>query len=106
RRHTRFSRDWSSDVCSSDLRTLKADKKTIMHSEIQINGSTIMYCEANEDWKQQTAHLFIYVENADKTFDKALKANAKTMMPLTDQDYGRTCGVEDPFGNIWWITSL
>src|SRR5690606_40757155 len=22
RRHTRFSRDWSSDVCSSDLRTL------------------------------------------------------------------------------------
>src|SRR5690606_39804381 len=24
RRHTRFSRDWSSDVCSSDLRILKA----------------------------------------------------------------------------------
>src|SRR5690606_39549486 len=23
RRHTRFSRDWSSDVCSSDLRILK-----------------------------------------------------------------------------------
>src|SRR5690606_39393065 len=23
RRHTRFSRDWSSDVCSSDLRTLR-----------------------------------------------------------------------------------
>src|SRR5690606_39922758 len=23
RRHTRFSRDWSSDVCSSDLRTLE-----------------------------------------------------------------------------------
>src|SRR5690606_39348481 len=23
RRHTRFSRDWSSDVCSSDLKTLR-----------------------------------------------------------------------------------
>src|SRR5690606_40720499 len=26
RRHTRFSRDWSSDVCSSDLRPDKLDK--------------------------------------------------------------------------------
>src|SRR5690606_40220214 len=25
RRHTRFSRDWSSDVCSSDLGTVEAD---------------------------------------------------------------------------------
>src|SRR6266511_3272326 len=25
RRHTRFSRDWSSDVCSSDLRGLERD---------------------------------------------------------------------------------
>ena len=86
--------------------TYREDTKTIMHCEIQINGSTIMYCEATEDWKQQTANLFIYVDNADETFDKALKANAKTIMPLSDQDYGRTCGVEDPFGNTWWITSL
>src|SRR5690606_40953232 len=27
RRHTRFSRDWSSDVCSSDLRDLLAQAK-------------------------------------------------------------------------------
>src|SRR5690606_40401818 len=26
RRHTRFSRDWSSDVCSSDLRMTQRDK--------------------------------------------------------------------------------
>src|SRR5690606_37962811 len=28
RRHTRFSRDWSSDVCSSDLRILILDDAT------------------------------------------------------------------------------
>jgi uncharacterized glyoxalase superfamily protein PhnB len=87
-------------------RTLREDKKTIMHSEIQINGSTIMYCEATEDWKQQNTNLFIYVVNADVAFNKAIEAGAKTIMPLTDQDYGRTCGVEDPFGNRWWITSI
>src|SRR5690606_41038833 len=33
RRHTRFSRDWSSDVCSSDLRltVLGFDGKTLIH---------------------------------------------------------------------------
>lgn len=40
-------------------RTFREDIKIIMHSEIQINGSTIMYCEANEDWKKQTANLFM-----------------------------------------------
>src|SRR5690606_40644679 len=29
RRHTRFSRDWSSDVCSSDLEAAKIDGCTI-----------------------------------------------------------------------------
>src|SRR5690606_39820461 len=27
RRHMSFSRDWSSDVCSSDLRSLRAERK-------------------------------------------------------------------------------
>src|SRR5690606_41140948 len=29
RRHTRFSRDWSSDVCSSDLRGLGLDQQPL-----------------------------------------------------------------------------
>jgi len=27
-------------------------------------------------------------------------------MQLSDQSYGRTCGVKDPCGNSWWITSV
>src|SRR5690606_39054954 len=30
RRHTRFSRDWSSDVCSSDLRTGRRRERALM----------------------------------------------------------------------------
>lgn len=84
---------------------LREDGETVMHSEILINGSTIMFCEANEDWKVQTANLFIYVEDADGTFQKALDAGSEVVMPLSDQDYGRTCGVKDPYGNTWWVTS-
>src|SRR5690606_41056452 len=40
RRHTRFSRDWSSDVCSSDLLNLKAVK--LMLTAVAV-GSLIVY---------------------------------------------------------------
>src|SRR5690606_40894990 len=37
RRHTRFSRDWSSDVCSSDLGTLPVARLSIDRSGIGMN---------------------------------------------------------------------
>src|SRR5690606_40051535 len=36
RRHTRFSRDWSSDVCSSDLFTLQQND----HSSVEPSANT------------------------------------------------------------------
>lgn len=82
------------------------DEQHIMHAEVQVNGSTIMCCDSTEDWKAQNAALFIYVENADETFYKAINAGAEIVMELSDQDYGRTCGIKDPAGNTWWVTSV
>lgn len=82
------------------------DEKTIQHSEITIGDSTIMFADSTEKYEPRTAGLFIYVENADETYKKALDEGAITIMELSDQDYGRTCGVNDPFGNAWWITSV
>src|SRR5690606_40585165 len=36
RRHTRFSRDWSSDVCSSDLATVKPHLAGVLCNSISI----------------------------------------------------------------------
>ena len=85
---------------------MREDGKTIMHSEIQIGNSTIMFADTTEQIKEQVAGLFIYVENADETYKKAIDAGATTVMELSNQDYGRTCGVIDPFGNTWWITTV
>lgn len=82
------------------------DDGTIMHAEIILNGSTIMVTDATSDWSQQNANLFVYVPDADETYKKALDNGAISLMGLSDQDYGRTCGVTDPFGNVWWITSV
>ncbi|WP_316634982.1 VOC family protein [uncultured Flavobacterium sp.] len=79
---------------------------TIMHAEIILDGSTIMVADETKDWTKQTSNLFVYVPNADETYKKALDHGATSLMGLSNQEYGRTCGVTDPFGNVWWITSV
>ena len=46
----------------------------------------------------------LYVENADRSFNRAVKAGAKVKMPLADQFWGDRYGVlEDPYGHSWLI---
>ncbi len=78
----------------------------IGHCEIQIGGSTIMFSQSRGEWKPATANMFVYVDNADETYGRSIKNGATSIMEPADQDYGRSCGVTDPFGNVWWITSV
>jgi PhnB protein len=82
-----------------------SDEQLIMHAEIQIDGSTIMFAESTEDYPPQTAGLFVYVKNADETYQTALNNGATSILAPRDQDYGRSAGIKDPCGNTWWITT-
>ena len=77
----------------------------IMHGEVTVGQSTIMFAQVTEEFKQAHAGMFIWVENSDITYQKALDLGSTSIMPPANQDYGRSCGVKDPFGNTWWITS-
>jgi PhnB protein len=81
------------------------DDGQIMHSEIVIGDSTIMIGQSSNEWPVQTAGLYINVKLADENYQKALEAGASSVMEPSDQEYGRTCGVKDPHGVTWWITS-
>lgn len=78
----------------------------IMHAEIRIGETVIMFAEATEQWPPQTGSIFIYVENADSTYATALREGAVAVMEPADKGYGRSGGVKDPTGVTWWITSL
>lgn len=80
--------------------------KQIMHAEVQINGCNIMFADVTEDFGVANSNLFIYVDNADATFKIALENGATIVNNLADQDYGRSGGLADPFGNVWWVTSM
>ena len=81
------------------------DENHIMHAELNIKGSTIMFADCNDVYPQQNAGMFIYVDSCDETYKKALDNGAENIMPPADQPYGRSAGVKDPFGNTWWINN-
>src|SRR4030095_15933617 len=85
----------------------------IRHAEIRIGNSPMMITGECPQWPEMRSveahggspvHIFLYVDNVDELFQKATGAGAKTVMPVEDKDYGRTCGVKDPFELTWWIT--
>ncbi|MEO8763314.1 MAG: VOC family protein [Ginsengibacter sp.] len=82
------------------------DNNAIMHAELMVGGSTIMLADSTDKFKVRNAGLFIYVNDGDAVFKKAIDEGAILITEMADQPYGRSGGVEDPFGNIWWITSL
>lgn len=98
--------EFAKQVFDAKVLSVHKDMKgQVVHAEITIGDSTIMMGESNDNWEVQNAGLFIYVENADDTYAKALNHGATEVTPLEDQEYGRSGGVKDPFGNTWWITS-
>jgi len=82
------------------------DENTIMHAELKIGNSIIMLADSTPQYAPANANLFIYVEDADATYKKAIDNGAATVTELTNQSYGRSGGVKDSFGNTWWITSV
>jgi len=80
------------------------DEKTIMHAEVMIGGSTVMFADATEQYPPRNAGLFVFVENADETYRKAIESGFTSITRIGDQPYGRSGGIRDPFGNEWWIT--
>ncbi len=91
---------------STELERVSRPDGTISHAEVQIGDSVVMMGEANAQSKPMPTMLYVYVEDVDAVYKRALKAGAKSVRELKDEFYGdRAGGVEDPMGNQWWIAT-
>jgi uncharacterized glyoxalase superfamily protein PhnB len=86
----------------------------IMHAQIRIGDSAVMLVDEMPEWgalgpkalKGSSVTIHLYVENADATFERAVKAGAKVVMPIADQFWGDRYGkLEDPFGHHWSVAT-
>src|SRR5450755_2809808 len=80
--------------------------KTVMHAEVNIGNSLIMLGQAGSQWKALQAALYLWVENVDEAYSKAIAAGAISQSAPEDKPYGhRNAGVVDASGITWWIGS-
>jgi PhnB protein len=82
----------------------------IMHAEFRIGDSVIMLSDEMPDMgaKSPKAYggtpvkFYVYVENVDAAWKRAIDAGAKQVVPVQDMFWGDRLGcVEDPFGHAW-----
>ena len=71
--------------------------------EVRIGDSLLMISSTGER-PAFPAFLYVYVEDADSTFERAIDAGATVIEEPRDTPYGdRRAMVRDPFGNVFQI---
>jgi PhnB protein len=79
----------------------------ITHCELKLGDSSFNVGTSMEGWPAHGLVAQIYVEDSDALFDRAVRAGATIIMPMTDMFFGSREGrVGDPFGNVWTIATL
>jgi PhnB protein len=75
-------------------------------SEMTIGDSVIMVSDGGGVRAARPAFLYVYVENADETYGRAIEAGALTIEKPADMPYGdRRAMVQDSWGNVWQIAT-
>jgi uncharacterized glyoxalase superfamily protein PhnB len=79
----------------------------IHHAMVRIGDSMIEMGEAHGVLAQPLPPaLYMYVDNLQETYERALKAGATSLQPPKDQAYGdRTAWVKDAWENIWYLAA-
>jgi PhnB protein len=84
----------------------------VRHAEIVIGDSPIMLTDEAPEFGMNgpqslggsPVHVFLYVEDVDELFARAIAAGATELMPVENSEDGdRRGGVTDPFGHVWYI---
>ena len=75
-------------------------------AEMSIGDSLILVSDGGAAREARKTFLYVYVENIDKTYGRALEAGALTIEKPVDMPYGdRRATVQDPWGNVWQIAT-
>ncbi len=86
-------------------RTTDKDE-TITHAQLLIGDSVVMLSDAGPELDPMPGMLYLYVDDVDVVYQRAIQAGAASLREPTDQAYGdRVAGIRDMCGNQWWIAT-
>jgi PhnB protein len=78
----------------------------IHHATVKIGNGLMEMGEAHGPYQPMPTMFYLYVEDCDALYQRALHAGATSISAPQDHPYGdRSGGVTDPFGNQWYIAT-
>jgi uncharacterized glyoxalase superfamily protein PhnB len=76
-------------------------------AEMRIGDSLVMVTAPGGGRELFPAFLYVYVDDADGVYERAIAAGAASLEEPLDTPYGdRRAMVRDPFGNVWQIAHV
>ena len=102
-------------IFTDDVRALVAFIKRVFGAEgryqrefptqLRIGDAVIMISDTSFR-KPMGAFLYVYVEDTDATYRRAVRAGARSVEPPADMPYGdRRCMFDDNWGNTWQVAT-
>lgn len=99
---------------AKEIYRLQMPDGLIGHAELEMAGGRFMLADEFADMNIMSpaslggsgVGLMIYVDDADRIFDAAIRSGAVIFKEMTEQFYGERSGtVDDPFGHRWTIAT-
>jgi PhnB protein len=78
----------------------------VMHAAARVADSVLEMGEATEEYGQMQSGFFMYVNDVDAVYQRAVAAGATSLRPPTDEAVGhRGAALVDPFGFGWYVAT-
>ena len=88
------------------IERMEAPDGSVQHAEIRIDDSVVMMGPSRPEFGAMPTMLYVYVENCDEDYARALDAGAESHQEPADMPYGdRTAAVKGPCGNYWYLAT-
>ncbi len=106
--------DFYKKALGAEERMRMAGSGKIDHAELKIGDSIIFLSEENPAFGTKSPQtlggassaLYLYVEDVDRAFQRAIDAGGKAQMPVADMFWGDRAGnFVDPFGHSWTLST-
>jgi PhnB protein len=90
-----------------ELARVPLEDGTVGHAEIRVGDTVLLAFDRRPGWPALPALLRVFVADADATMGRAVDAGASVVTAAATHAFGQRGGrVRDPFGNIWWVSSV
>jgi PhnB protein len=91
---------------AEEIAVYKSPDSIVQHAKLRIGDSVVEMGEAHGQWQPMPTTFFLYVEDVDAWYARAVQAGAISKGEPADQPYGdRVAAVADSHDNLWYIAT-